>query len=227
VSLVAEHVADPTQAVPGARGNYLLYVRISRRAFIGAASVSALFVPRAVIGVVEGFQSSAAEGWLTLMSGAYVFGGGVVLVIAMLLASWIPALIRVAILKRRLPEAVFFLLRSIPNFWDRLSLVDPSHEIGGRIPNATISLDGTGATVWRGVLRPRIVAELPLHQLVNVETDRPTEVAFKRRIIILTFSLGLVAEELPIAFRAVGGFGLTRVSARTEQEIVSRLKLVG
>jgi hypothetical protein len=224
VSLVADHVADPIQAVPGARGNYLLYLRTMRRAFIGAAVSTACFTPRVVLGIVEGFQTSPAEGWSSVATLAYVLGGAALLIVAVMLACWLPALIRIAILTRQLPDATFYLVRSIPNFWDRLSLVDPTHGIGRRIPNATVSLDSTGVTVWRGVWRPRIIAKLPMHQLVSVETDRSTGIPFKRRIMILTFRLGLVVEELPIAFRRVAGFGLTRLSATSERRVAERLR---
>jgi hypothetical protein len=220
---VGDHVADPTQAVPGSRGNYMLYVRTTRRAFLGALGVTALFTPRVVIGLVEAFRSSTTDGWADVLSGVYVLGSGAILIVAVFLGCWIPALIRISILRRRLPDASFFLLRAIPNFWDRLPVVDPSRVAGGRIPNATISLDRDGATVWRGVWRPRVAAVLPLQQLVSIETDRPTGTPFKRRITVLTFHLGLVTEELPIAFRTVASLGLLRVSPKTESQIVSQL----
>jgi hypothetical protein len=221
---MGDHAADPTQAIAGARGNYMLYVRTTRRAFIAALAATACFTPRVVLGIAEGFQSSPDEGWANVFSLGWVLLGGAILVAGVALGCWIPARIRVANLKHRLPDASFFLLRNIPNFWARLSLVDPTHAVGRRIPNATISFDRDSATVWRGVRRPRIVAKLPLDHLIEVETDRPTGIPFKRRIMVLTFSLGLVTEELPIAFRTVAGLGLRRVSEKTEQEIVARLK---
>lgn len=223
VLLVGDHDADTAQAVPGARANYLLYVRSTRRAWIAALATSALFAPRVWLGLNDAFSTSASEGWADVRAVAYVALGGLTLIIAVGLACWIPALIRTAILARRMPGARLFLVRPIPNFWGRLSLIDPSHEIGRRIPNATISFQPHSVTIWRGVLRPRVVAELPVRQLINVETDRPTGTPFKRRIMLLTFALGSITEEIPIAFRRLSGLGLLRVSQTTEREIASRL----
>lgn len=65
-----------------------------------------------------------------------------------------------------------------------------------------------------------------LLQKARLPPEAPDEQcsSHQNRIMVLTFSLGLVSGELPIAFRTVTGLGLRRVSEKAEQEIVARLK---
>jgi hypothetical protein len=222
---LAKHRGSADESDRDFHGDYLAYSR-KTKLIIAAAALSALGgIGRIVWRVREAFQESTSAGNQALeFNGWALLGVGVLIVIA-LLSVGCPAVIRVAILRRRFPAATFYSLQLVPGFWGRLVLIDPERDPGKRLHNATLSLDGTNATIWRGVLRPRVVAILPLARLVMAKSQDAYGLSYQRRILVLTFQLGQATEELPLAIRRVSCIGSWRVSEEAQTRIITQLTL--
>jgi hypothetical protein len=221
---LAKHVGTAEESDRDFHGDYLAYAR-KTNALLGATALASLGgVGGVAWRVDEMFQTSPAAGREALQLLCYVVAWFVLLILFAYVGIGIPGLVRVAVLRRRFPHHSFYALRLIPGFWGRLVIVDPEHDPGRRLQNATLSLDGTDATIWRGLLRPHVVSVLPLASLANVKANDAYGLSHRRRILVLTFQLGLVTEELPLAIRTMSSFGGWRVSTKTQTGIIEQLK---
>jgi hypothetical protein len=220
---LAKHVGSADESDRDFHGDYLAYAR-KANLVKAAAALSALGgISRLAWRVREAFQESTRVGIQALEFNGWALVAVGVLIVMALLGVGLPAVIRAAILRRRNPAADLYSLQLIPGFWGRLAVVDPDHDPGKRLPFATLSLDGTSATIWRGILHPRVVATLPLDQLAAVTSKDAHGLSFQRRVLVLTFQLGPATEELPLAIRRVSLMGSWRVSEETQARIVEQL----
>ncbi len=223
---MAKHVGTAEESDRDFHGDYLSYAR-KTNLVLGTAALATLGgLGRLALRVNEAFQESAAEGRATVQIFGYVAVGVVLLVVLVWFGVGLPGLVRASVLRRRIPHSSFYALRLIPGFWGRLVVVDPEHDPGRRLQNATLSIDGASATIWRGLLRPRVVSVLPLASLSDVKANDAHGLSYRRRILVLAFRLGLVTEELPLAIRTISAFGGWRVSTKTQTRIVEQLRKV-
>lgn len=221
---MAKHVGTAEESDRDFHGDYVAYAR-KANLVLGAVALASLGgVGRLAWRVNEAFQESPAEGRSMLQIFGYIAVGAILLVLLVYVGVGVPGLLRASILRRRISHASFYALRLIPGFWGRLVIIDPEHAPGRRLQNATLSLDGTSATIWRGLFRPRVVSVLPLESLISVKANDAYGLSYQRRILVLTFQLGLVTEELPLAIRTMSSFGGCRVSTKSQSRIVEQLK---
>ena len=221
---MAKHVGTAEESDRDFHGDYLAYARKTNLVLGSVALASLGGVGRLAWRVNEAFQWSPAEGRSMLQIFGYIAVGAIVVVLLVYVGVGVPGLLRASILRRRIPRASFYALRLIPGFWGRLIIIDPEHAPGRRLQNATLSLDGTSATIWRGLLRPRIVSVLPLESLISVKANDAYGLSYRRRILVLTFRLGFATEEIPLALRTISSLGGGRVSTKTEARIVEQLQ---
>lgn len=193
-------------------------------------TVVAVFVPVGLTCVIsmwsriasdfdQSYQAGVESVWLAIST----IAAGLILIVAVILALWIPAALCVMRLRRRMPEASFYILRRISGFWSHLECVDPDRVIRKGMQHVVLSVDSTDAIVWSGVIDPRPIARLPMADLTKLETNRPIGTPFRRRIVILTFRLGELVIELPLAVRRIAGFGLWRLTPQMHADLVARL----
>jgi hypothetical protein len=224
VSHAQAEAGDSPQS-PGAEPpvDYLDYLRSTRRAF-GAAILSSLFFLILYgVRILSAFRSSPTDGTNSLVSLAVGLCGALVLLMLFMIGWWIPAALRAAVLKRALPDATFYVVKRIPYFWERLAAVHFGYSTVPRLRDPILSIDGASATLWLGVLRPTQLADLPMTELVRIESDRRTGTPFRRRLIVLTFDIAGTRHELPLALRTVPSIGLGRLSASNLKQLIVRL----
>ena len=185
--------------------------------------VSCLFF--ACIALVRGVSDNHTAGdWANwAITIAYVIAGAVLLVGLYMVAIWVPAAIRTIRLRRSFPSASFFVVKLIPGFWDRLIAVYPRHSVPKLWQNSALSVDRDSATLWRGVIRPKKIATLPMSSLIRIEADRSGVTPFRRRIVVMTFLVDGTEQELPVALRTLASLGYGRLSEEAQRVLVVRL----
>jgi hypothetical protein len=202
--------------------DYLGYIRVVRRT-LGVAIVSSLLL--ATGRVIADFRVSVANGNSTLDVILVAYAATCGLALLVLVGLWIPGVIRTGVLRRSQPGASFFVVKQIPDFWVRLEAVTGTRL--KRIQNATLVIDSTSASIWRGVFRPERLVDLPLHNLSRIERDREGVTPFRRRLMVLTFEIDDACRETPLALRKQGWFGYQRLSNDSQQQVVLSLTSLG
>ena len=203
--------------------DYLAYLKRTRRVLGGAALTSLFFACLFTLRVLNAYGESVERGNRMLLIFAIGFPAALALIPLTAIILWIPAVVRIAVLRRRMPEARFFIAKLIPGFWQACRAFSSADDLGPRLQNSVISVERDHVRLWRGVAHPRMIATFPLSQLVAIDSEGKGATPFRRRLIVLSFQVGANQVELPLALRRVAGIGFWRVSAATQAWLLSRL----
>ena len=206
--------------------DYLLYIRRGRRALALALLSSLAFLALYAFRTISDFRDSSSNGNNSILILILVLCLMAVLVGLFAVGIFVPALLRVLVLRHRMPHASFYVVKRIPKFWDRLTAVNPRRSISSPMQNAVLSVDAGSASIWRGVFRPKKVAVLPLGALSQIECNRTGVTPFRRRIMVLTFTIDENLVELPLALRTLSSLGYGRLNKAQEKQVVAKIGLL-